>query len=388
MGHFGRQPIRVAWGLVVFPALALNYLGQGALILSQPDALENPFFLLAPEWGLLPLVVLATAATIIASQAVITGAFSVTQQAIQLGLLPRLEIRHTSSEQFGQIYIPAVNWLLLVTVLLLVWTFGTSSGLASAYGIAVTGDMVVTSVLAFLVFWKFWKWSVWLAAIVIAPLIALELVFLGANLLKVLDGGYVPLGMAVVLSLLMAVWIRGTARTYAKAHKDAISLDDLCRILGRSKPLQARGTAVFLTSDASIAPSALLHNLKHNGVLHEQNLILTIRIANRPRANVDERVRIEDLPYPFKRVFLTFGYMEEPNVPKALALARKKGLKFEIMATSFFLSRRAFVASSHSGLPLLEDNLYIAMARSAADASRFYSLPTNRVVELGQQFVV
>ena len=388
MGHFGRRPIRVAWAAVVFPALTLNYLGQGALILSQPQALENPFFLLAPEWALLPLVILATLATIIASQAVITGAFSVTRQAIQLGLLPRLDIRHTSAAHFGQIYIPAVNWLLFVTVMLLVWTFRSSGELASAYGIAVTGDMLVTSTLAFVVFWHCWKWPVWLAAAVIAPFIALELVFLGANLLKVLDGGYVPLGMAALLSLLMWTWLRGTSLVYAKAHKASVPLDDLVRMMCRSKPLRTKGTAVFLTSDVTVAPSALLHNIKHNGVLHEQNLITTIQVADVPRVANEERVRVEHMQDSFKRVFLTFGYMEVPNVPKALALVKRDGIKLEIMSTSFFLSRRTFRASPNTGMPLWQDHLYIAMARSAADASSFYRLPTNRVVELGQQFVV
>lgn len=389
MGHFGRRPIRVAWGTVVFPALALCYLGQGALLMSRPEALENPFFLLAPEWGRLPLVVLATVATIIASQAVITGAFSVTRQASQLGLLPRLDIRHTSAEQFGQIYIPAVNWLLFAVVMILVLTFRTSGDLAGAYGIAVTGDMVVTSTLAFLVFWHWWKWSVWLAAAVIVPLISLELVFLGANLLKVVDGGYVPLGMAAVLSFLMWTWLRGTTLVHAKAHRESVPLEDLVKIMCRSKPLQAKGTAVFLTSDVSVAPSALLHNIKHNGVVHELNLIATVQVADVPRVPAGERVRFESIQDTFMKVYLTFGYMEEPNVPKALAQAAKKeGLKLEIMSTSFFLSRRTFRASPNAGLPLWQDYFYIAMARSAADASSYYRLPTNRVLELGQQFVV
>lgn len=388
MGHFGRRPIRIAWGTIVFPALALNYLGQGALILSRPEALENPFFLLAPEWALLPLVVLATVATIIASQAVITGAFSVTRQAIQLGLLPRLDIRHTSAEQAGQIYIPAVNVALFLAVMTLVLGFRSSSDLASAYGIAVTGDMVVTSTLAFLVFWRCWKWSLWLAAAVVLPLISLELVFLGANLLKVLDGGYIPLGMAAGLSFLMWTWVRGTSFVYAKARAESVPLDELVKIMCRSKPLQAKGTAVFLTSDPTVAPSALLHNIKHNGVLHEQNLITTVQIADVPRVPDDERVRIEPIEGSFVRVFLTFGYMEEPNVPRAFARAKKDGLKFEIMSTSFFLSRRTFRVSPHAGLPLWQDYFYIAMARSASNASDFYRLPTNRVLELGQQFVV
>lgn len=389
MGHFGRKPIRVAWGSIVFPALVLNYLGQGALLMTRPDAVENPFFLLAPEWGRLPLVVLATIATIIASQSVISGAFSVTRQAIQLGLLPRLDIRHTSAEQFGQIYVPAVNGMLFVAVMVLVLTFRSSGALANAYGIAVTGDMVVTSTLAFLVFWQCWKWSAWLAAAVVAPLIGLELVFLGANLLKVFDGGYVPLGMAALLCFLMWTWLRGTALVYAKAHRERVPLQDLIKIMRRSKPLKARGTAVFLTSDATAAPSALLHNIKHNGVLHEQNMIATVQVAEVPRVSEEDRVRIEPMQGSFVKVFLTFGYMEEPNVPRALAqTAKENGLQLEIMSTSFFLSRRTLRASPDAGLPLWQDFFYIAMARSAADVSDYYKLPTNRVLELGQQYVV
>ncbi|MBC8129567.1 MAG: potassium transporter Kup [Rhizobiaceae bacterium] len=388
MGHFGRKPIQVAWVVLVFPALALNYLGQGALIMADPASLENPFYLLAPEWGQLPLVILATMATVIASQAVITGAFSLTQQAIQLGLLPRLEIRHTSEEQFGQIYIPKVNLFLFVGVMVLIWTFQTSGALASAYGIAVTGNMVVTSILGFIVFWKCWKWPPILAGAVVAPFILLELVFLSSNMLKVFDGGYAPLALAAILSLVMWTWIRGSRIAYGKAHRESIALSDLTRMLERSKPMRARGTAVFLTSDTELAPSALMHNLKHNGVIHERNIIMTILVENVPRVPPDERVRIEEVSELFTRVFLSFGFMEEPNVPKALSLAKKKGLKFEIMSTSFFLSRRAFRATSQNGMPLWQDQLYISMALSAADTSGFYCLPTNRVVEMGQQFTI
>ena len=388
MGHFGRSPIRFAWGALVFPSLALNYLGQGALILSRPEAIENPFFLLAPQWALLPLVILATLATIIACQAVITGAFSVTKQAILLGLLPRMEIRHTSEDHSGQIYIPAVNWALFIVVMVLAWMFGSSTKLANAYGIAVTGDMVVTSTLAFLVFWKWWKWSIGLAAAVVVPLIFIEFVFLGSNLLKVFDGGYVPLGIASVLILLMWIWIRGTSFVFAKARRESVSLDDLVRIVGDADPLRAKGTAIFLTSDATVAPSALLHNLNHNGVLHERNIILTVRIADTPRVPENKRIEIVSLPDPFTLMILTFGYIEEPNIPKVLAKAGEKGVEIDMKTTSFFLSRRAFQASSKVGLPLWQDYFYITMARSATDASSFYRLPTDRVLELGQQFTV
>ncbi|WP_152045969.1 potassium transporter Kup [Aureimonas psammosilenae] len=388
MGHFGRKPIRVAWIVLVFPALALNYLGQGALILSDKATVDNPFFLLAPEWFRLPLVILATMATVIASQAVITGAFSLTQQAVQLGLVPRMEILHTSEEQFGQIYMPKVNLLLFIGVMVLVLVFQTSGKLASAYGIAVTGNMIGTSLLAFLLFWKYWKWSPILSALVVIPFITVESIFLGSNLLKVLDGGYAPLGMALVLTVIMWTWMRGTRIVYAKARRESIALNDLTHMLERSQPMRARGTAVFLTSDTQMAPSALMHNLKHNGVLHERNIILTIIVENSPRVALEDRVRIEPASELFTRVFLTFGYMEEPNVPKALSLAKKKGLKFEIMSTSFFLSRRVFRATANVGMPQWQDRLYISMAISAADTSNYYCLPTNRVVEMGQQFTI
>ena len=273
-------------------------------------------------------------------------------------------------------------------MIVLVWTFRTSGSLANAYGIAVTGVMVVTSILAFVVFWKCWHWSLWLSVLVVAPLLLLEFVFLGSNLLKVLAGGYVPLGIAAFVSLLMWTWIRGSKIAVTKARRESIALDDLTRMLERSKPMRAKGTAVYLTSDTQIAPSALMHNLKHNGVLHERNIIMTVLVENTPRVPLAERVRIEPISELFSRVFLTFGYMEEPNVPKAMTLAKKKGLKFEIMSTSFFLSRRAFRATAQAGMPLWQDRLYISMAMSAADSSGFYCLPTNRVVEMGQQFTI
>jgi KUP system potassium uptake protein len=388
MGHFGRKPIRVAWIFLVFPALALNYLGQGALIMKNPAALESPFFLMAPDWGRLPLVILATMATVIASQAVITGAFSLTQQAVQLGLVPRLEILHTSEEQFGQIYMPKVNFLLFIGVMLLVLSFQSSGRLASAYGIAVTGNMIGTSILTVIFLWKCWRWALPLALLTMIPFIVLEAVFLGSNLLKVLDGGYAPLGLAAALTLVMWTWMRGTRIVYAKARRESIALTDLTHMLERSQPARARGTAVFLTSDTQMAPSALMHNLKHNGVLHERNIIMTIIVENTPRVALEDRVRIEPASELFTRVFLTFGYMEEPNVPKALSLAKKKGLKFEIMSTSFFLSRRVFRATANVGMPQWQDRLYITLAISAADTSNYYCLPTNRVVEMGQQFTI
>ena len=388
MGHFGRKPIRIAWGILVFPSLTLSYLGQGALVLSDPTTANNPFFLMAPDWLLLPLVLLATAATVIASQAVISGAFSMIQQAVQMGLLPRLEIQHTSETQYGQIYLPKINMIIAFGCILLVLAFGSSSNLASAYGIAVTGDMCITSVLAFVLFYRAWKWPLWVALGVVVPLLTMELLFLVANLLKVFDGGYVPLMMAATVVLLMWTWVTGTRYVQRKARAGNVSLETLIGMLKKSSPAEAPGTAVFLTSDPEMAPSALMHNLKHNHVLHKQNFVVTVGVATTPMVRDAERITIERLSENFARIKLTFGYMEQPNVPKALALARKSGEKFDIMSTSFFLNRRSFRPARNSGLPVWQERLFIAMTKSASDATDFYRLPSNRVVEMGQQLAI
>src|SRR3954453_7350555 len=341
LGHFGRHPIQFAWLVVVLPALTLNYFAQGALVLSNPKAIENPFFLLYPDWALLPMVALATAATVIASQAVITGAYSLTRQAIQLGLLPRLEIRHTSETQVGQIFMPRVNTLLLIGVLLLVALFHSASSLASAYGIAVTGTMVVTAMMAFIVIWKNWKWSPLAAAALVAPFLLIDLTFLGANLLKFFEGGYVPLAFGGLVMLVMHTWRRGSRFLFDKTRKQETPLRGLVAMLEKRPPAHVPGTAVFLTSDPTSAPTALMHSLKHYKVLHEKNVILTVETADTPKVKPDERVQIEQIGESFSLVALHFGYMETPNVPKALAIARKLGWQFDIMSTSFFLSRRA-----------------------------------------------
>lgn len=387
LGHFGRAPIRFAWLTVVLPALTINYLGQGALILADPKAIENPFFLLYPDWAILPMVVLATAATVIASQAVITGAYSLTGQAIQLGLLPRFEIRHTSEEQFGQIYIPRVNFLLLAGVVLMVVQFRSSSALASAYGIAVTGTMVVTAMMAFVMIWKVWKWGV-LAAAVIGPFLLIDLTFLSANMLKVFDGGYIPLALGALISVLMYTWRKGSRELFQKTRKLEIPLRDLVASLEKKPPVRVPGTAVFLTSDPESAPTALLHSLKHYKALHEKNVILTIEYAPTPRVHASDRVFIEPISKTFSRVVLRFGFMEQPNVPGALALARKRGWSFDVMSTSFFLSRRALKPSPHSGLWFWPDRLFIWLAGSANDATDYFRIPTGRVVEVGTQVTV
>jgi KUP system potassium uptake protein len=388
LGHFGRRPIRVAWGTVVFPALALNYLGQGALVLSNPDTIDNPFFLLAPAWLLLPLVILATLATIVASQAVITGAFSLTRQAVQLGILPRLEVRFTSEAHQGQIYLPRVNWLLLGAVVSLVILFGSSSSLASAYGIAVFGTMVATTILACIVMSRGWGWGPLKTALVMVPLLAIDLTFLSSNLLKILDGGYVPLLIAGVFFVLMFTWVKGTLILFEKTRKIDVPFLELVRMLAKSPPHRVKGTAVFLTSDPDTAPAALLHNLKHNKVLHEKNVILTVRSEDVPRVEDEDRVSIEDVGDSFWRVRLSYGYMETPNIPRGLAILRRQGFKFDIMATSFFLSRRSIRPAAHSGMPLWQDKLFIGLAKSASDATDFFQIPTGRVVEVGTQVTV
>jgi KUP system potassium uptake protein len=388
LGHFGRHPIQFAWLVVVLPALALNYLGQGALVLTSPKAIENPFFLMYPDWALLPMVVLATIATVIASQAVITGAYSLTRQAIQLGLLPRFEIRHTSESHAGQIYLPRVNTLLLIGVLMLVVLFRSSSALASAYGISVTGTMVVTAMMAFVVIWKAWKWSPWAAAALIAPFLLIDLTFLSANLLKVVEGGWVPLALGGAVMGVMYTWRRGSRLLFDKTRKLETPLRPLVAMLEKKPPHHVPGTAVFLTSDPNSAPTALMHSLKHYKVLHEKNVILTVETADTPRVKLDERVRIEAIGETFTVVVLRFGFMETPNVPKALAIARKLGWQFDIMSTSFFLSRRSLKMATRSGMPRWQDRLFIRLARSANDATDYYQIPTGRVVEIGTQVAV
>jgi KUP system potassium uptake protein len=358
-------------------------------VLAHPDRAGNPFFLMAPDWALLPLVVLATAATVIASQAVISGAFSMMKQAVRMGLLPRLEILHTSQSQMGQIYLPRVNAILATGVILLVIIFGSSSNLASAYGIAVTGDMVITSLLACVLFVRAWGWSIGRTAAIMVPLLTLEILFLAANGTKIMEGGYVPIMIAATMCLMMWTWVRGTAYVQMRARKGATETGAFIAMLAKSSRLvDVPGTAIFLTSDPEVAPAALMHNIKHNHVLHAQNMIVTVTVATLPYIANADRVTIEPIGERFLKIDLSFGYMEEPNVPKALALARKQGLKFDIMNTSFFLNRRTFRSDPNHGLPAWQEKLFVGLAKSAADVTGFYRLPTNRVVEMGQQLVI
>ncbi|MBS0248545.1 MAG: potassium transporter Kup [Proteobacteria bacterium] len=388
LGHFGRGPIRFAWLVVVLPSLTINYLGQGALILADPSAIESPFFLMFPQWALVPMVFLATIATVIASQAVITGAYSLTRQAIQLGLLPRLEIRHTSEEMSGQIYMPRVNLLLLLGVLLLVALFRSSSALASAYGIAVTGTMVVTALMAIVVIRKVWRWPLPAALALMLPFLFIDLTFLTANLLKIFEGGWMPLALGAVVMVLMYTWRRGSRLLVQKTRKLEIPLETLVVNLEKKPPTRVPGTAVFLTGDPGFAPTALMHSLKHYKVLHENNVILTVETADTPRVDVAERVRMEPVGETFSRVVLRFGFMEQPNIPKALAVARRLGWQFDIMSTSFFLSRRLLKPAAKSGMPRWQDRLFISLSGAANDATDYFQIPTGRVVEVGTQVTV
>ena len=388
MGHFGKSPIRKGWLYVVLPCLTLNYLGQGAFLLSHPTALDNPFWNMVPQLIYWPLLLLATAATVIASQAVITGAFSVTQQAVQLGLLPRLDIRNTSETQAGQIYVPAINGLLMVGVLFLLVTFQNTHNLTAAYGVAVTGVMFVNTLMAFTVARHKWNWPLWGVLAVLIPMGFVDLIFLSSNLLKLPDGAWMPLLIGSLIVLLMWTWVRGTQILGEKTRRDSLPLTDLIDMLGARPPHRAQGTAIFLTSDPTVAPVAMMHNLKHNKVLHEKNIIMTVHTSHRPRVRADERIAIEVISDDFKRITLTFGYMETPNVPKALAQCRRQGLKFDIMSTSFFLGRRSVIPTARQGMPMWQDKLFIFLMRNAANPTDFFRIPPGRVVELGTQVSV
>ena len=388
MGHFGKSPIRAGWLYFVLPCLTLNYLGQGAMILDNPGASENPFWSMVPQVIYWPMLALATAATVIASQAVITGAFSVTQQAVQLGLLPRIDIRNTSETQAGQIFVPAVNTFLMVGVLVLLVMFQSSHNLTAAYGVAVTGVMLINTLMAWFVITHKWKWPLWAVLGTLIPFGFIDAVFLTSNLLKIPDGAWMPLVLGAALVLLMWTWVRGTQILTAKTRKDSLPLSDLIEMLRARPPHRAPGTAIFLTSDPDIAPVALMHNLKHNKVLHEKNVILTVRTSDRPRVPDSERVAIEPISDDFKKLTISYGFMEQPNVPKALGVCRKQGLKFDIMSTSFFLGRRSVVASASEGMPMWQDRLFIFLMRNAANPTDFFHIPPGRVVELGTQVSV
>ncbi|MBZ9812848.1 potassium transporter Kup [Mesorhizobium sp. CA7] len=388
LGHFGRKPIVLAWLAIVFPCLLLNYAGQGAYVLAKGGTVGHPFFEMNEGWALIPMVVLATAATVIASQAVISGAYSLTRQAVQLNMLPRLEILHTSEKQSGQVYMPRVNMLLALVVMLLVVGFGESSRLASAYGISVTGNMLVTTTLLFIVMTRIWKWNIWPAIGLTAVFALIDIGFFASNIVKVFEGGWASLAVAFAIILGMWTWVRGSRYLFDKTRRNEIPLDFLAGNLLKKKPQLVSGTAVFLTSDPLSAPTALMHSLKHYKVLHEKNVILSVVTAPQPVVPDSERVKLETVNELFMRVTLTFGYMEQPNIPRALAICRKQGWKFDIMTTSFFLSRRSLKASPNSGMPVWQDRLFIGLARTAADATEYFQIPTGRVVEIGTQVAI
>ncbi|MBR7621151.1 potassium transporter Kup [Phenylobacterium sp. 20VBR1] len=396
MGHFGRWPIQSSWFFIVLPALILNYLGQGALTLAtlhkvteQGQAFQNLdwFFLLAPEMLRAPLVVLAACATVIASQAVITGAFSLSQQAIQLGLLPRMTLLRTSETEAGQIYVPQINLLLLVGVILLVGVFKTSTGLAQAYGLAVTGTMVVTTSLAIIVVRRLWKWSLLATVALIGPLLLVDLVFLGSNALKLLSGGWIPLVIGGSLMVLMGVWVKGSRLLQEKRRQDSLPLDDFLKLIApRAK--RVPGAAVYLTADPAVTPGALLHNLKHNNVLHDRNVLLAVEIDDAPRVSDADRLTYETLSEGFSIVRLRYGFMERPSIPRGMLLLRKQGVTFDVMNTSFFLGRRTVVAGRSSKLARWQEKLFIFLTKNAASPTDFFQIPPGRVVELGAQTTV
>lgn len=388
LGHFGRKPIQIAWLYLVFPCLALNYLGQGALLMTLPATIDNPFFLLYPEWALIPMVILATMATIIASQAVITGAYSVARQAMQLGFLPRMEIQHTSEKLEGQIYMPRINTFLLYSVLFLCLMFGSSSALASAYGIAVTGTMVASSIIAWVYVARVRKKGYVIATLMIAPFFLVESVFLSSNLLKLFDGGFVPLLFGLYFILLIITWVKGTKYLITKAQSQAIAMIDLAEMLERDPPHIIPGTAIFLTSDPTHAPETMMQNLKHNQILHEKNIILTISIAQFPRVPIEQRVSVEPISQHMMRVVINFGFMETPNVPAALYRARALGYDIDVENASFFLGHRKIVPDARFGLPAWQDDIYVAMSKAAVDATDFFRIPPSQVVEIGTRQVI
>jgi len=385
MGHFGRRPVQYAWLFFVLPALMLNYLGQSALLLADPAAVRNPFFLMAPSWLQLPLVLLATVATVIASQAVISGAYSVTRQAIQLGFCPRMEIRHTSEHQAGQIYMPEVNERLLIGVVIMVLVFGSSSGLAAAYGIAVTGTMAATTLIAYVIVRKLWGWALLPSLVVVGAFLAIDLAFLSANLLKLFQGGWVPLLLALGLCFMMLTWRDGRLVLARKLRDESMPTELFLKRLDEKPPLRVSGTAIFLTRHSDMLPNALLHNLKHNKVLHEKVLLLTVETQPLPRIAADERMVIRRLRPDFNHVFVRYGFMEEPDIPAALRQSRELAIDVDAVDTSFFLGRETLIPSPVPPMSGWRERLFILMSRNAVSATDFYRIPTDQVVELGAQ---
>jgi KUP system potassium uptake protein len=386
MGHFGPRPIRIAWFWLVFPCLMLNYFGQGALLLDDPSTARNPFFLLAPEWALYPMIGLATAAAVIASQAVISGAFSVTRQAVQLGFAPRMQIRHTSDETVGQIYVPWVNRFLLISIILVVIGFQSASNLAAAYGIAVTGTMLIDTLLALIVAVRLWQWSPWLVGFVGAAFLTIDLGFFTANIIKIPHGGWFPLVLGVIIFTVMTTWRKGRTLVLAQMKAEGLALKPFIASIAAHPPLRVPGTAVFMTANHDSVPHALLHNLKHNKVLHERNVLLTVETLEVPVADGEARIVIEPLGNEFFIMRLRFGFTEEPNVPRVMEGCQGCGLPFEMMDTTFFLSRETLIPTSDKGgMPMWRDKLFTFMSRNSESATAYFQIPGNRLIELGTQ---
>ncbi len=388
MGHFGKKPIRLAWFSVVMPSLTLNYFGQGALLLDNPEAVKNPFFMMAPDWALVPLVILATMATVIASQALISGAFSVTKQVIQLGYLPRLQVLHTSVKDTGQIYLPLVNWGLFVTIVLAVVMFKSSSNLAAAYGIAVCTDMLITTVLTFYVIRYGWKYPLWLCIAATGFFFVVDFAFWASNLLKLFDGGWFPLLIGGVIFMLMLTWKDGRRMLNAKLRDDALDLPSFLEAVFVSPPARVEGTAVFLTAEVGTVPNALLHNLKHNKVLHAINLFVTVRSHEIPWIGLDKRLQIESLGHDCWQVEINYGFKNDPDVPKALQQLKGRGCELDSMSTSYFLSRDTVVPTLGAGMAPWREKLFAQMHHNASAAADFLNLPNNAVVELGSKIEI
>jgi KUP system potassium uptake protein len=387
MGHFGARPIRYAWYFFVLPALMLNYLGQGALVLEDPAAIRNPFYVGVPDWARWPMIVLATMAAVIASQAVITGGYSVARQAMQLGYMPRMRIKHTSSDTIGQIYIPAINWTMMVIVIGLVVSFRSSSALATAYGISVSATMLIDTLLLVIVANALWPtWRRWVLPLCVV-FVFVDVAFLVANGVKVLQGGWFPVVLGIVLFTLLRTWRRGRQILREEMQKEGIRLDTFIPGLMLAPPVRVEGTAVFMTSDKGVVPHALLHNLKHNKVLHERNVFLTVETLTVPQADRDRRMKIEPIGDGFHRVTVRFGFMETPDVPLALMSScdQVDSIHFDPMETTYFVSRETIVANRHRGMPVWRDKLFALMHRNAAPANQFFRIPGNRLVELGAQ---
>jgi KUP system potassium uptake protein len=388
MGHFGRQPIRVAWFALVLPTLLVNYFGQGAQLLADPSTRVNPFFHLAPAWGLYPLVGLATMAAVIASQAIISGAFSLTQQAIQLGYSPRFDIQHTSAHEMGQVYIPEVNWMLMIATLGLVFFFRSSTNLAAAYGMAVTLTMIITTLLAFVVARELWRWDLWRAGTITAAFLAIDLVFFGANVLKIQHGGWFPLVVAALIYGVMSTWKRGRELVVDRLNATEVSLETFFKRLAQTPPVRVHGTAVFMTARPEGAPPILVHHLKHNKVLHEQIVLLTVSMLNTPTISEGEPIEVHPLGGGFYRVIARFGFMETPDVPIALARAREKGLAWKDEDTTFFLADLTLLSNPSIGMSHWRDAIFIFLSRNARRATNFFNIPVDRVIEIGIQLEI